>query len=181
MAWSFNCLCRSLRHLSFIVLAMPTLAVAQVTMTVEQKPLFKPVDKILVLKAAHQLQLLSHGETVKTYHVSLGKHPRGAKEREGDERTPEGIYWVDWRKVSDRYTLSLHISYPNTTDAAHARSGGWPAGGMIMIHGTPVSEDYPEWYFGSLDWTDGCIALANDDVREVWSLVKDNTMVEIRP
>ncbi len=139
------------------------------------------VDKVLVLKSRHQLQLMSGGQALKTYRVSLGKNPRGPKEHEGDMRTPEGFYWLDWRKVSDRFNLAIHVSYPNVTDAAKARSAGVAAGGMIMIHGTPDSEDYPEWYFNTLDWTDGCIAMKNQDMRELWSMVKDGTLIEIRP
>lgn len=140
-----------------------------------------PIDKILVIKSAHRLELMSRGEPVKAYRVSLGKQPRGPKLLEGDRRTPEGFYWVDWRKTSDRFNLALHVSYPNSTDSARAQKEGVNPGGMIMIHGTPISDEYPEWYFGSLDWTDGCIAMNNADMREVWSLVKDGTMIEIRP
>lgn len=139
------------------------------------------IDKILVLKSAHQLQLMSKGEAMKTYRISLGKAPTGPKLQEGDQRTPEGFYWLDYRKTSDAYNLSLHISYPNISDAARARREGVNPGGMIMIHGTPVDEDYPEWYFQTLDWTNGCIAMKNSDIREVWDLVKDGTMIEIRP
>ncbi|WPP00858.1 L,D-transpeptidase family protein [Pseudomonas sp. HR96] len=139
------------------------------------------IDKVLVLKSAHKLQLMSRGEALKTYHVSLGKAPRGPKEREGDRRTPEGFYWLDWRKTSDRFNLAIHVSYPNLHDAAQARAQNVDAGGMIMIHGTPVDDNYPEWYFNTLDWTDGCIAMKNDDMREVWGLVRDGTMIEIRP
>ncbi|HGM5579647.1 TPA: murein L,D-transpeptidase family protein [Pseudomonas putida] len=139
------------------------------------------IDKVLVLKSERRLQLISRGEPLKTYRISLGKQPKGAKEREGDKRTPEGFYWLDWRKVSDRYNLAMHISYPNISDAAKARREGVNAGSMIMIHGTPINEEYPEWYFHTLDWTEGCIAMRNDDMREVWSMVKDGTMIEIRP
>jgi murein L,D-transpeptidase YafK len=172
-------------------LLFASVANATFTQTIVTRPLTPPaasplapataVDKLLVIKSARQLQLISHGVPVKTYKVSLGKQPHGPKEREGDKRTPEGLYWVDWRKVSDRFNLALHLSYPNTRDAARARDAGVEPGSMIMIHGTPASEDYPEWYFQSLDWTDGCIALKNDDMREVWSLVKDGTLIEIRP
>lgn len=139
------------------------------------------VDKILVIKSERKLHLLSHGETLKSYRISLGKQPNGAKMREGDRRTPEGFYWIDWRKNSDRYNLAMHISYPNARDLAHARNEKVPPGSMIMIHGTPLDEEYPEWYFHTLDWTEGCIALKNDDMREVWTLVKDGTLIEIRP
>jgi murein L,D-transpeptidase YafK len=141
----------------------------------------KTIDKVLVVKSERKLHLISRGDTLKSYRVSLGKQPEGAKQREGDLRTPEGLYWIDWRKTSEKYQLSLHISYPNARDQAQARAKGVPAGGMIMIHGTPVDEEYPEWFFHTLDWTEGCIAMKNDDMREIWSLVKDGTLIEIRP
>ena len=139
------------------------------------------VDKVLVLKSERRLHLISRGETLKSYRVSLGKRPAGHKLREGDKRTPEGFYWIDWRKTSDKYNLSIHISYPNARDVAKAREKSLSPGGMIMIHGTPMDDDYPEWYFSTLDWTNGCIAMTNADMREVWSLVKDGTLIEIRP
>ncbi len=139
------------------------------------------VDKVLVVKSERKLHLLSRGEILKSYRVSLGKQPNGPKRFQGDKRTPEGFYWIDWRKPSDKYNLSMHISYPNAQDLQHAREKGLPPGDMIMIHGTPLDDEYPEWYFHTLDWTEGCIALRNHDMREVWSLVKDGTLIEIRP
>ena len=141
----------------------------------------KSIDKVLVLKSARKLQLISDGKPIKTYRISLGKQPKGAKMREGDKRTPEGMYWVDWRKKSDKFNLAMHINYPNISDAATARREGVNPGSMIMIHGTPDSEDNPEELFHTLDWTDGCIAMKNHEMREVWNLVPDGTMVEIRP
>lgn len=141
----------------------------------------KTVDKVLVVKSERQLHLVSRGETLRTYRVSLGKQPTGHKRREGDQRTPEGFYWLDWRKTSEKYNLSMHISYPNARDLEQARADGVNPGSMIMLHGTPVDEEYPEWFFHTLDWTEGCIALTNADMREVWSLVKDGTLIEIRP
>lgn len=139
------------------------------------------VDQILVLKSERRMHLLSNGEPIKTYRISLGKQPKGHKRFEGDKRTPEGMYWIDWRNPRSRYYLSLHVSYPNARDIQYARSRGLSPGGMIMIHGTPDSEETPEWYFHGLDWTDGCIALKNSDMREVWALVPDGTLIEIRP
>jgi murein L,D-transpeptidase YafK len=141
----------------------------------------KIIEKVLVLKSAHQLQLLNGGMPLRTYRISLGKQPRGAKLMEGDKRTPEGIYWVDWRKISDRFNLAMHISYPNVADSVRSMREGVAPGGMIMIHGTPDTLDYPEQLFHTLDWTDGCIAMRNIDMREVWQLVPDGTMIEIRP
>jgi len=141
----------------------------------------KTIDKVLVVKSERKLHLMSRGNTLKSYRVSLGKQPEGPKQREGDLRTPEGFYWIDWRKTSDKFNLSMHISYPNARDQAQARAKGVSAGSMIMIHGTPLDEEYPEWFFHTLDWTEGCIALKNTDMREVWNLVKDGTLIEIRP
>ena len=139
------------------------------------------VDKLLVIKSERRMHLIREGEVVRSYRVSLGKQPKGAKLYEGDERTPEGFYWVDWRKPSDKYNLAMHISYPNERDRQNAGRLGRSPGGMIMIHGTPVDDEYPEWFFNTLDWTEGCIALRNADMQEVWQLVKDGTLIEIRP
>lgn len=176
--------------LALFCLAVASVSQAAYTETIIRKPVddlppattrMSSIDKVLVIKSERRLQLISRGEPLKTYRISLGKQPLGAKEREGDKRTPEGFYWLDWRKVSTRYNLAMHVSYPNISDSAKARREGLEPGGMIMIHGTPLDEEYPEWYFHTLDWTEGCIAMRNDDMREVWSLVKDGTMIEIRP
>lgn len=163
--------------LALFCLSLATLAPASTTPTLSGKT----VDKVLVIKSERKLHLMGRGEVLKTYRVSLGKEPKGAKLREGDSRTPEGFYWIDWRKISERYNLAMHISYPNARDAAGARKKGVPPGGMIMIHGTPLDDEYPEWYFSTLDWTEGCIAMKNADMRELWSVVKDGTLIEIRP
>ncbi len=185
MRWLLALFCLSVASVSHAAFTetiirkpQPVVQTVSPTSAVVQGPL---IDKVLVLKSERRLQLISRGEPLKTYRISLGKQPKGAKVREGDKKTPEGLYWLDWRKVSDRYNLAMHISYPNITDAAKARREGVDAGGMIMIHGTPINEEYPEWYFHTLDWTEGCIAMRNDDMREVWSMVKDGTLIEIRP
>jgi len=139
------------------------------------------VDKVLIIKSDRKLHLMHRDKVLKTYRISLGKKPVGAKEREGDQRTPEGIYWIDWRQKSANFNLSLHISYPNQKDRERAERAGVKPGGMIMIHGTPISPRFPDWFFRGLDWTEGCIALSNADMREVWDQVADNTLVEIRP
>ncbi len=169
--------------LALFCLTVASVSQAAFTETIVTKPVSqqRTVDKVLVIKSARQLQLISAGEPFKSYRISLGKQPNGPKQREGDKRTPEGLYWLDWRKVSDRYNLAMHVSYPNVSDAARARREGVEPGGMIMIHGTPLNDEYPEWYFHTLDWTEGCIAMKNADMREVWSLVKDGTLIEIRP
>ncbi len=139
------------------------------------------IDKLLIHKAERRLEVISHGEVIRTYRVSLGKQPVGHKQRAGDQRTPEGIYFIDWRHESEQYNLSLHLDYPNLKDRTAAWKRGDDPGSMIMIHGTPIDEEYPEWFFEGLDWTNGCIALNNANMRELWELVPDGTLVDIRP
>ena len=136
-------------------------------------------DLVVVNKPKRIMQLLQNGKVIRAYRVSLGGHPVGHKEREGDERTPEGLYAIDWRNRNSSAYLSLHISYPAPADVARAAAAGENPGGNIMIHGLANG-----WGFlGSLhlfwDWTDGCIAVTNAEMREVWSLVPDGTPVQI--
>lgn len=175
-----NSLCLSWRSCAMTrLLALLWLVLGGVAGAAElaDKPL---VDKVLVVKSEQQLYLLQRGEVLKSYRVSLGKQA-GAKQYEGDMRTPEGLYWLDWRKPSYRYNLSINISYPNEQDVQRAAALGKPAGSMIMLHGTPNDPEFPEWFFNTLNWTEGCIALTNKDMEEVWRLVPDDTLIEIRP
>ena len=188
MRWLLAALC-----LSFAVTCQASVVITVNGKPVDKNQVLKPaqstqtiradqkIEKILVIKSARKLQLISDGKPIKSYRISLGKQPKGPKLQEGDKRTPEGLYWVDWRKKSDKFNLAMHINYPNVSDAAKARREGLNPGSMIMIHGTPDSEDNPEELFHTLDWTDGCIAMKNYEMREVWNLVKDGTLVEIRP
>jgi murein L,D-transpeptidase YafK len=138
-------------------------------------------DAVLVVKSEHRLYLLHDGQPFKSYRVALGLNPAGHKEREGDYRTPEGQYRLDARNPSSDFFLSIHVSYPNTQDVARAHHNRWKPGGSIMIHGLPnLPRKRPEYYH-SADWTDGCIALSNDDMLEVWLLTRANTPIEIRP
>lgn len=139
------------------------------------------IDKVLVHKAERRLEVISAGQVIKQYRISLGRQPVGHKQQQGDQRTPEGIYSIDWRHESPQFNLSLHLDYPNLKDRTAAYEQGVDPGGMIMIHGTPVDEEYPEWFFKGLDWTNGCIALNNADMRALWELVPDGTLVEIVP
>jgi len=138
-------------------------------------------DAVLVVKSEHRLYLMRDGRPYKSYRVALGLNPSGHKEREGDFRTPEGQYRLDGRNAASDFFLSIHVSYPNGEDEARARRHRWRPGGSIMIHGLPnVPRKNPEYYH-SADWTDGCIALSNDDMLEVWLLTRANTPIEIRP
>lgn len=137
------------------------------------------VDFVLVEKAARRLTLFSQGRAVRVYAgVQLGEHPVGAKHFEGDGKTPEGRYTIDYGNPHSAYHLSLHISYPSAADVAYARAHGRPAGGLIMIHGQPNW-----WPVGRApgDWTDGCIALSDAEIEQLWESVGDGTPIEIRP
>lgn len=141
-------------------------------------------DKVIVKKSTRMLYLSSSGTIFKRYHVSLGVMPDGAKEIEGDMKTPEGVYILDWRQYSQVYNKSIHISYPNAQDKAKAKEIGYPAGGMIMIHGTPTSwglSPIGSWMPMLLDWTEGCIAMTNEDMDEMWDLTPDGTPIFILP
>lgn len=139
------------------------------------------IDKVLILKQERRLDIISGGEIIRTYRVALGRQPVGHKQEVGDQRTPEGIYTIDWRHKSADFNLGMHLDYPNLKDKTSAYKRGVDPGGMIMIHGTPIDEEYPEWYFEGLDWTNGCIALTNQEMRALWELVPDGTLVEIKP
>jgi murein L,D-transpeptidase YafK len=111
----------------------------------------------------------------------LGLNPVGHKERSGDFRTPEGLYRLTNRNLNSQFFLSIKISYPAANDIAYARRNGWEAGGQVMIHGLPNTPKHAPEYYATRDWTNGCIALANADMLELWSLVARNAIIEIRP
>lgn len=138
-------------------------------------------DKIVVLKGARRLLLLRQGAVVRAYRVALGRNPNGAKVREGDGRTPEGRYVLDWRNPRSRFYRSIHISYPNPADRARARRLGVAPGGDIMIHGFPRRLEAPGAQHGRWDWTNGCIAVTNAEMDEIWHAVADGTPIEILP
>lgn len=154
-------------------------------------------DKVFVSKSTRQLFLMKRGVAFKVYKMVLGKNPIGSKLREGDNRTPEGQYKIDWRNSNSKFTLSLHINYPNDRDIDRARDLGYEAGGDIMIHGEPNSmNDYAtmlsfadtstneQWLRSALymmDWTAGCVAVRNNDMNEIYKLVKDGTPIWINP
>ena len=140
-----------------------------------------PADKVLVEKKARRLTLLSNGEVIKTYKIALGRNPVGPKERQGDNKTPEGIYIIDSRNRNSDYHLSLHISYPNEIDIKRARERGISPGGDIMIHGLKNGFSWIGASHTEDDWTNGCIAVTNQEMEEIYKFVPDGTIVEIRP
>ncbi len=138
-------------------------------------------DKILIDKSERKLTLLRQNKVLKTYHVSLGDNPLGHKMQEGDERTPEGRYKIDWRNPKSCCHLSLHISYPNAEDKKRAKKLGVSPGGNIMIHGLVNGQGWlGRWHLLS-DWTDGCIAVTNEEMREIWNVVPNGTTIDISP
>lgn len=148
-----------------------------------QYVLAKPdkADKVVVLKSKRVLFLLKEGEIIKTYKIALGKNPVGHKARLGDNKTPEGTYTLSSRKHSDKYHLTIFISYPNESDIEKARNHGVSPGGSIAIHGLPKDLAFVNRLHRQMDWTSGCIAVTNDEIEEIWRLVEDGTPIEIKP
>lgn len=143
-----------------------------------------PIDKVVVRKSQRQLELLSGGRVVRQYRVALGGAPVGHKYREGDQRTPEGSYKLNWRNPNSNFYKAIHISYPSSKDRAASRQLGYSnPGGMIMIHGLPnyIQSESMRQQYANRDWTQGCIAVQNHEMDEIWSLVKDGTPIQIMP
>lgn len=139
------------------------------------------VDLVVVVKHLRELHLLAGHEVVRTYRIALGRYPEGPKKAEGDARTPEGRYTLDYRFEDSDFYKAIHISYPNTADRARARRLGVDPGGRIMIHGLPDGWTAKGVGHPDLDWTQGCIAVTNRELDEIWNLVHDGTPIEIYP
>jgi hypothetical protein len=142
---------------------------------------FGTVDSLRVEKGAHRLTLFREGMAVVSYSVALGRNPQGHKERAGDYRTPEGLYHIDARNPYSRYHLGLHVSYPNADDVARARTLGVSTGGDIMIHGLPNGQGAVGAAHRQYDWTNGCVAVTDEEIEEIWSSVPVGTPVRILP
>lgn len=171
----------NLNYSIFIVLCGLVFICTNGMATTNDKDLVK-ADYVIVKKSERKLYLYNGSEILKSYRISLGKQPDGHKERSGDSRTPEGTYTLDWRNPHSKFFRSIHISYPNTTDRYDARERGDAPGGAIMIHGQP--NDWAErsrLLFHGDDWTEGCIAVQNHEMLEIWDTVEDGTTIEIVP
>jgi len=138
-------------------------------------------DRILIEKKERLLTLFSRGKALKTYKIALGGNPNGPKERQGDNKTPEGTYVIDSRNKDSRYHLSLHISYPNEKDKKRAKQLGVSPGGDIMIHGIKNGFAWVGDLHTGVDWTKGCIAVTDEEIEEIDKLAPNGTIVEIRP
>lgn len=146
--------------------------------------LFQPAlkaDLVMVEKSARRLYLIHKGFIFRSYRIALGYRPNQTKMREGDGRTPEGVYLIDAHNPNSNFHLSLHISYPNSRDMAQAAALGTSPGGMIMIHGLPNGASAAQVQHPSRDWTNGCIAVTNEEIEEIWRFVDDGTPIIIRP
>jgi len=139
------------------------------------------VDRILIEKSTRRLMLISQGEVLKSYKIALGGNPIGPKERQGDNKTPEGTYVIDARNKDSRFHLSLHISYPNERDKKRAKELGVSPGGDIMIHGIKNGFSWVGDAHTAVDWTKGCIAVTDEEIEEISKLAPNGTIVEIRP
>lgn len=139
------------------------------------------VDRVVVHKGERRLLLMQGGNIVRSYHVVLGLSPVGQKERSGDFRTPEGTYRLEKRNPRSDYFLSIKVSYPNEADLKRAHARHWDTGGSIMIHGLPNLLKHEAEYYESHDWTDGCIAVSNADMTEIWMLTPDDAPIDILP
>ena len=162
-----------LRSVALLVAPLAGLCCASATSTSQ-------ADKIVIVKSTRTMTLLSRDKILKTYKVALGTAPLGPKQVEGDHKTPEGNYVIDAKNAQSRFHLSLHISYPSPADRQRARKLGVRPGGAIMIHGLAPSFAYLGPLHRQTDWTDGCIAVTNAEIEEIWTLVPLGTRVEIR-
>src|SRR6266403_5500211 len=139
------------------------------------------IDRIVVEKSARRLSIFCHGRKLKSYRIALGRNPIGAKEQEGDLKTPEGIYKIDSRNPQSSFHLALHISYPSEEDNSRAAARGVSAGSDIMIHGIQNGRGWIGAFHRWKDWTLGCVAVTNEEIEELWRVTADGTAIEIRP
>jgi len=139
------------------------------------------IDSLVLYKNKHKLLIYSKGNVIKTYKVALGSQPVGKKHFEGDGKTPEGTYYINGKNPYSKYHLNLGISYPNKRDKAYAKKRAKSPGGAIKIHGLPKKYAFIGSLHHFLDWTQGCIAVNNDEIEEIYKLVPVGTLIKIYP
>lgn len=142
---------------------------------------FPIADRVLIEKAERKLHLIKNGQPFRTFAIALGIRPIGDKEREGDFKTPEGTYTLDRRNPDSDFFLSIRVSYPSSEELQAALASGIDPGGAIMIHGQPNNPTRSEAYYRTQDWTNGCIAVSNSDMIDIWLMTDENTPIEIKP
>ncbi|OQA33844.1 MAG: L,D-transpeptidase catalytic domain [Betaproteobacteria bacterium ADurb.Bin341] len=170
----------ALLALAFALLFLATLA-AHAIWPHDPLPQGTRADRIIVHKSKRKLVLMDKGTVLREYRIALGSNPVGAKEIEGDGKTPEGRYLIDYRNPRSKFHLSLHLSYPKPEQIARAKRQGVSPGGMIMIHGLANGTGWLGKFHWLADWTNGCIAVSNAEIEEIWRVVPDGTPIEIHP
>lgn len=170
---------KRLRTLALSGMLVATLALAWAHAPTSKLPPGTIADGVVVDTSRHELSLFRAGKLLRTYRVSLGRS--GAKQREGDRRTPRGRYVIDHHKADSQFHRALHISYPNAADRAKAAAARVSPGGAIMIHGLRNGLGWIGRFHRFVDWTSGCIAVTNAEIEEIWNAVPDGTPIEIRP
>lgn len=169
----YSALVNASRKVGLLLLLLTTAALAAA-------PAVSHADRVLILKKQHKLLLLNGDQVLRSYDIALGRGGLGPKQRQGDGRTPEGLYSIDYRNSASKFHLALHISYPQVDDKLRARQLGARPGGDIEIHGLGRYS----WVGAKhriADWTEGCIAVTDTEIEEIWEMVPDGTPVEIRP
>ncbi len=168
-------------YISALLVIVAVIAFTAWNMAPQPVSTLPDIDNIIVRKSARKLEVYHAGELVKTYHIALGKNPQGHKQREGDSKTPEGKYFIAYHNPKSSYHLSLKISYPNEQDKLNAEKMGVSPGGDIMIHGLPNRAPFLGKLHNLTDWTQGCIAVNNQEIEEIYAAVKDGTPIELLP
>jgi len=167
--------------LAVALIATFALAVLWTHPRTELFPVGTTADALVLEKAKHKLSVYSRGAILRTYQVSLGRAGLDAKQREGDRRTPEGRYFIDRHNPSSGFHKALHVSYPSPADITRAKTGGYPPGGEIMIHGIRNGLGWLGRAHLLVDWTAGCIALTDAEIDDLYRIVPDGTPIELRP
>lgn len=167
--------------LSTVIVALASAVINWANQLHNSLPPDVQADLVVVEKSKRGLTLYREGKAIKTYPVALGRVPSGAKSREGDGKTPEGHYRIDYRKADSGYFRALHISYPNKADREAAAKEGAAPGGDVMIHGLRNGFGWLGKLHRVTDWTLGCVAVTNEEMEELWRAVPDGTPVQLRP
>ena len=160
---------------------MPYVAIIVLLLVPQFAGAIEKADRVLVVKSEARLYLQRNGAVFRQYHIALGRRPKGHKQRQGDHRTPEGRYSLDLKNPGSRFYKSIRISYPDAADRVRARQAGVHPGGWIMIHGQPNGYGHLAPITQRTNWTDGCIAVTDEEMDEIWQAVDVGTPIEIRP